>query len=69
MSIATYHKKTIRDIDVRGKRVLVRVDFNVPRDDAGNPTDLTRVNSTLPTLNYLLKRGAHVVLMLSLIHI
>ena len=61
MSIATYHKKTIRDIDVRGKRV--RVDFNVPRDDAGNPTDLTRVNSTLPTLNYLLKRGAHVVLM------
>lgn len=51
MSIATYHKKTIRDIDVRGKRVLVRVDFNVPRDDAGNPTDLTRVNSTLPTLN------------------
>ncbi len=63
MSIATYHKKTIRDIDVRGKRVLVRVDFNVPRDDAGNPTDLTRVNSTLPTLNYLLKRGAHVVLM------
>ncbi len=63
MSIATYHKKTIRDIDVRGKRVLVRVDFNMPRDDAGNPTDLTRVNSTLPTLNYLLKRGAHVVLM------
>lgn len=63
MSIATYHKKTIRDIDVRGKRVLVRVDYNVPRDDAGNPTDLTRVNSTLPTLNYLLKRGAHVVLM------
>ena len=63
MSIATYHKKTIRDIDVRGKRVLVRVDFNVPRDDAGNHTDLTRVNSTLPTLNYLLKRGAHVVLM------
>ena len=47
MSIATYHKKTIRDIDVRGKRVLVRVDFNVPRDDAGNPTDLTRVNRTL----------------------
>lgn len=63
MSIATYHKKTIRDIDVRGKRVLVRVDYNVPRDEEGNPTDLTRVNSTLPTLNYLLKRGAHVVLM------
>lgn len=63
MSIATYHKKTVRDIDVRGKRILMRVDYNVPRDEDGNPTDLTRVTSTLPTLQYLLKRGAHVVLM------
>ena len=63
MSIATYHKKTIRDVDVCGKRILMRVDYNVPRDENGEPTDLTRVNGTLPTLHYLLKRGARVVLM------
>lgn len=63
MSIVFYHKKTIRDVDVVGKRVLVRVDYNVPRDEAGNVTDLTRINGTLPTLQYLLKRGAKVVLM------
>lgn len=63
MSITVYHKKTIRDVDVAGKRVLVRVDYNVPRNDAGEVTDLTRVNNTVPTLQYLLKRGAKVVLM------
>lgn len=63
MSIATYNKKTIRDIDVNGKRIVMRVDYNVPRDENGEPTDLTRINGTLPTLHYLLKRGARVVLM------
>ncbi len=63
MAIATYNKKTIRDIDVNGKRILMRVDYNVPRDENGEPTDLTRINGTLPTLHYLLKRGARVVLM------
>lgn len=63
MAIVFYNKKTIRDIEVADKRVLVRVDYNVPRDDAGNVTDLTRVEGTLPTLQYLLKRGAKVVLM------
>lgn len=63
MGIVFYNKKTVRDIDVVNKRVLVRVDYNVPRDENGNVTDLTRVNGTLPTLQYLLKRGAKVVLM------
>ncbi len=63
MSIVFYNKKTVRDIDVNGKRVLVRVDYNVPRDEAGNVTDLTRINGTLPTLQYLLRHNAKVVLM------
>ena len=63
MSIVFYNKKTVRDIDVSGKRVLVRVDYNVPRDEAGNVTDLTRINGTLPTLQYLLRHNAKVVLM------
>lgn len=56
-------KKTIRDIDVSGKRVLVRVDYNVPMDKAtGEITDDTRIRATLPTLSYLRERGAKVVL-------
>jgi phosphoglycerate kinase len=43
------NKKTIRDIDLAGKKVLVRVDYNVPMDGAGNITDDTRVRATLPT--------------------
>ncbi len=63
------NKKTIRDIDVRGKRVLVRCDFNVPqdkKDDARgwrNITDDRRIRESLPTLNYLLDHGAALVLM------
>src|SRR5262249_33182517 len=57
-------KKTIRDLDVNGKRVLVRVDFNVPQDkNDGHITDDRRIREALPTLNYLLEHGAALVLM------
>ena len=57
-----YNKKTVRDIDVKGKKVLCRCDFNVPQDKAtGAITDDKRIVAALPTLKYLLEQGAAVI--------
>ena len=56
------NKKTIRDVDVQGKRVFVRVDFNVPLDGEGQITDDTRIQGAMPTIRYLLEHGAALVL-------
>lgn len=56
-------KKTIQDMDVSGKKVLVRVDYNVPLDDKGNITNDKRIVASLPTVQYLLEHNAAIILM------
>ncbi len=56
------NKKSIQDVNVNGKRVLVRVDFNVPMDENNNITDENRIEGALPTIQYLMQNGAKVIL-------
>lgn len=55
-------KLSIRDVDLKGKRVFLRVDYNVPLNDAGEITDDTRIRASLPTIQYALERGARLIL-------
>ncbi len=55
--------KTLSQFDVKGKKILVRCDFNVPLDESGNILDAFRIKQTLPTINYLIKNGAEIILM------
>jgi phosphoglycerate kinase len=56
------NKKTVEDIDIKGKKVLVRCDFNVPQDDSGNITDDRRIVEALKTIKYLMENNAKVIL-------
>lgn len=60
--MAMMNKKSIEEIDVRGKKVIVRVDFNVPLDENGNITDDKRIVGALPTIKYLVENGAKTIL-------
>ena len=57
------NKKTLKDLNFEGKKVLVRCDFNVPMDAEQNITDENRITASLPTINYLIEKGAKVILM------
>ncbi|MCL2540150.1 MAG: phosphoglycerate kinase [Firmicutes bacterium] len=57
-----YKKKSIKDMDVSGKRVFVRVDFNVPLNSKGQVTNDNKITQTLPTINYLLEQNAKIIL-------
>jgi phosphoglycerate kinase len=57
------NKLKVQDLDVRGKKVLLRVEFNVPQDSEGNITDETRIRESLPTIQHLLQQGSAVILL------
>ena len=57
------NKKSIEDLNVSGKRVLVRCDFNVPMNDKGEITDDRRIRSALPTIEYIMKNGGKAIVM------
>ena len=57
-----YNKKSVEDIDVSGRKVIARCDFNVPQDENGNITDDKRIRASLETINYLLDHNAAVIL-------
>ncbi|HHD74571.1 MAG TPA: phosphoglycerate kinase, partial [Nitratifractor sp.] len=54
--------RTIKDLDIAGKRVFIRCDFNVPKDEFGNITDDRRIRKALPTIRYCIDNGCNVVL-------
>ena len=56
------NKKTVKDIDLKGKKVFVRCDFNVPLDEQGNITDNRRIVGALPTIKYLLEQNCKIIL-------
>ena len=58
-----FDRKTVRDIDVSGKKVIVRVDYNVPLDEELSVTDDTRIRLSLPTIEYLRENNAKMILM------
>ena len=60
--MSALNKKSVKDIDVSGKKVIVRCDFNVPQDENGNITDDKRIRASLETINYLLSHNAAVIL-------
>ncbi len=59
----TMNKKSVKDLNLAGKRVLMRADFNVPLDSDGNITDDTRIKAALKTINYIIGKGAKLILM------
>ncbi|HJR65731.1 MAG TPA: phosphoglycerate kinase, partial [Gemmatimonadaceae bacterium] len=64
--LAVLNKQTVADLPesaIRGRRALVRVDFNVPLDEHGHVSDDTRIRAALPTLEYLAERGARVIVL------
>ena len=56
-------KLSIKDVDIKGKRILMRVDFNVPLDEKLNVTDDTRISAAIPTIQYILEKGGKLILM------
>ena len=60
-------KKSVKDFNLKNKKVLMRVDFNVPLDDNLNITDDNRIKEALPTIEYILAQGAALILMSHLI--